>query len=126
MTTKETESEMLEIFMFKAALTDKITYNIKFVHRLEMAARNEKDRDRQLELKREVAGYKKVLQTQKRERAKLSGRRIALQLGVSEQRVKHSFEMFSKRSGQQGLSFKKQQELLMAIKLNREKEVARL
>ena len=94
MTTKETDSELNEIFSHKAALTDKINHNTKVVYQLEKAVKEERGPAAKAELKRTSVQYNGALDNQIKERQKLSIARIAAQLDVKKGLVRRRYMTF--------------------------------
>jgi transcriptional regulator with PAS, ATPase and Fis domain len=95
MTEKETNTEMLEIFRHKHALTEKINHNSAVTNRYEIAAERETNQERQKEYKAMVAKGKKLISNQVSERNKLTSEKIGKQLGLSKATIIYRYRVFA-------------------------------
>lgn len=91
MTTKEFESELLEIFNHKKALTEKIEYNTKLLLQIEAAYENDPTN---IELKEKGMAGRKMLASQVSERNKLNVKKIAAQLGATTHQIRYRYNEF--------------------------------
>ena len=97
MTTKEWESELKEILDFKIALNEKIDHNKKEVARLNALAEKEKDPTTKANIYRSVRRGEAIISTQITKRTKLSGEKIARQLGIKYHVVRYKERVYSGR-----------------------------
>jgi len=96
MTTKEKNLEMEEIFSYKLALSQKITYNTYQNEIIHGIAKNEASPVKRRKLKDELNAREKHLAIQKQELRALSGRAIALQLGCSTSAINEKYKLYTR------------------------------
>jgi len=98
MTALEKNNEMMEIFSFKLALTNKINWNRAEVRRIKKAANKEEDINKRRDLKNKMKSGEALIEIQMKERNKLATRKIAAQLHVSESLINYRYSVYVKKA----------------------------